>query len=240
MLKRALPTPKREVPLVSAGLFFLILAILHNGKDEMRKIYWAENYTGEITLTDVYPFFQQWFEFGLADNEGSEAEVAGGILERASLFQIMCVITSQSPANSPYLNGQTYTALPLLVVPRILWSNKPQPHDSNVLLSVYYGFIPEGSVPNVSIAFGIPSEAYANFGFPGLIVVGFCIGVLFRKVMGWSRGASPLSLAGLAQILLIAWSFQAEMTLAVWLSSLYQACVVLLGIPWAYRYFLGR
>lgn len=233
-------TASRKLPIVFAAAVFGLLAILHNGKDEMRSIYWAENYTGEIEVTDLWPFYQQWFDFGMAQHEGNEKEIAGGILERASLFQIMCEITSQSPASQPFLGGATYEALPLLVVPRILWANKPRPHDSNIRLAIYYGFSTEASARNVSIAFGVPSEAFANFGFFGVMGVGFGMGMFFKKITGWGQNASPLSLAGLAQILIIAWSFQAEMTLAVWLSSLYQAAVVLLGIPWAYRYFTGR
>lgn len=233
-------TGRRKLPLVFMVAVFGVLAVLHNGKDKMREIYWDEDRTERLAFGDLPDFFQQWVEFGLAVDDADEREVAGGILERASLFQIMCNIAHQSPERLPYLTGRTYDALPLLVVPRLLWPDKPRPHDSNKILAVYYGFTTAESAQKVSIAFGIPSEAYANFGFLGTFLVGFGIGILFKKVGGWGQYAAPLSLAGLAQILLIAWSFQAEMTLAVWLSSLYQASVALLGIPWAYRHFTGR
>lgn len=232
-------TASRKVPIALAVTVFLVLGLLHNGKDEMRGKYWETDYRERVEFGNLYSFYEEWVTFALQDNE-EETEVASGILERASLFQIMCSITEKSPESLPYLNGDTYEALPLLMVPRVLWPNKPRPHESNIRLATYYGYVSEAGAGNVSIAFGIPSEAYANFGLIGVALVGMGIGMLFKKVGGWGEGASPLSLIGLGQILLIAWSFQAEMTLAVWLSSLYQASVALLGIPWAYRYFTGQ
>lgn len=229
-------TASKRIPLVFSACVFLCFAILHNGKDEMREIYWERSNDVELALTELPDFFGQWIEFGMQRDDEDEKEVASGILERASLFQIMCRLVKSSPEPNDFLMGSTYRPIPLLVVPRILWPNKPRPHESNITLAVYYGFVSESGAERVSIAFGIPSEAYANFGFIGVTMVGFAMGMMFKKVGIWGQHASPISLAGLAQILLIAWSFQAEMTLAVWLSSLYQASVALLGIPWAYRH----
>lgn len=233
-------TASKKIPLVFTAGIFLCFAILHNGKDEMREIYWEYSNDVELALSDLPEFFGQWIEFGIKRDDEGEKEVASGILERASLFQIMCTLVRSSPEPKDYLMGSTYRPIPLLAVPRILWPNKPRPHESNTTLAVYYGFVSESGAQRVSIAFGIPSEAYANFGFIGVLVVGIGMGMMFKKVGTWGQTASPISLAGLAQILLIAWSFQAEMTLAVWLSSLYQASVALLGIPWAYRHLTGQ
>jgi hypothetical protein len=40
-------------------------------------------------------------------------------------------------------------------------------------------------------------------------------------------------------VLLMAWSFQTELTLSIWLSSLFQAAVAVLGMPFVLRNFLG-
>ena len=47
------------------------------------------------------------------------------------------------------------------------------------------------------------------------------------------------SFAGLLMILLTAGSFYSEMTLAVWLSSLEQAEIVLIGMPMVLRSMFG-
>jgi hypothetical protein len=47
------------------------------------------------------------------------------------------------------------------------------------------------------------------------------------------------SFAGLLMILLTAWSFNSEHTMAVWVSSLSQAIIVVLGVPLALRGLLG-
>ena len=49
-----------------------------------------------------------------------------------------------------------------------------------------------------------------------------------------------LSYPGLVLIVLMAWSFQAELTMAAWIGSLYQACAVVLGIPFVVRNFIGQ
>jgi hypothetical protein len=48
-----------------------------------------------------------------------------------------------------------------------------------------------------------------------------------------------LSNAGLVLVLLMAWSFQSELTLSIWLSSLFQAIIAVLGVPFVLRHFLG-
>lgn len=233
-------TASKRLPLVFMGVIFFAFAVLHNGKDGMREIYWERTSDVELKLSDIPDFYGQWIEFGLQRDDKEEGQMTSGILERASLFQIMCTLVDRTPVPRDYLMGETYKPIPLLAVPRILWPNKPRPHESNMTLAVYYGFVSASDAERVSIAFGIPSEAYANFGFIGVGLVGIGMGFMFKIVGGWGQNASPISLAGLAQILLIAWSFQAEMTLAVWLSSLYQASVALLGIPWAYRHLTGQ
>jgi hypothetical protein len=44
---------------------------------------------------------------------------------------------------------------------------------------------------------------------------------------------------GLFLILLTAWSFQVELVMASWLTSLFQATVVVVGIPFAIRAATG-
>jgi hypothetical protein len=47
------------------------------------------------------------------------------------------------------------------------------------------------------------------------------------------------SFAGLFMILLTAWSFSSELTMAAWVSSFQQAVVVVLGVPLLLRSLLG-
>jgi putative effector of murein hydrolase len=65
------------------------------------------------------------------------------------------------------------------------------------------------------------------------------MGVGYKFVCTLSIGAPQLSTIGLFVILLTAWSFQAEMVAATWISSLFQASVVALGIPLGLRHVFG-
>ena len=78
-----------------------------------------------------------------------------------------------------------------------------------------------------------------NFGLVGLGLLGAVIGVGYKLVCTLSTDASQLSAIGLFVILLTAWSFQNEMVAATWISSLFQASVVVLGIPLGFRAFLS-
>jgi putative effector of murein hydrolase len=108
-----------------------------------------------------------------------------------------------------------------------------------VRLGLYFGLLDEDSATKVSIAFGQLAESYTNFGFVGLALLGVTVGVGFKFVSTLSIGAPQLSTIGLFVILLTAWSFQTEMIAATWLSSLFQAAAVALGIPLGFKILFG-
>jgi hypothetical protein len=233
-------TESRKIPFAVTIAGFFVLAILHNGKSEMRHLYWND-IAAKPTFSQLPAYFTEWVGYGLTfDTAQGERDVADGILERSSLFHILCIVVDRTPSLKPHLEGETYRSIPLVLVPRLFWPDKPAPHDSNQLLAIRYGFSTAETANNVSIAFGTPSEAYANFGLLGLALIGAFYGFFFKKITGWAAGCPPISFGGLVIVLLVAWSFQAEMILVVWLSSLFQATVALVGIPMALKLAFNR
>jgi hypothetical protein len=229
------------VPIVVIAAVVGLTAVLHNGKSAMRSLYWEQNLPAP-RLTELPAFFTQWFQFGLASSHEEAAKnrsLTANLIERAALFQMLCLAIDQVPDHERYLYGESYLDIPALLVPRFLWPNKPSSLEANVRLALYFGLVDEESASKVSIAFGQPAEAYANFGFVGLAVLGAAIGAGYKCVCTLSVGASQLSAISLFVILLTAWSFQAEMVAATWLSSLFQASIVILGIPLGFRIFFG-
>jgi hypothetical protein len=97
----------------------------------------------------------------------------------------------------------------------------------------------EDATQSTTIAFGMLTEAYANFGLIGCALLGLVQGAAFKKLQVWSAHSPLFSLAGLMMILMTAWAFNSEMTMAAWVSSLFQALVVVLGIPLALRAFFA-
>lgn len=230
----------KKLPLVALALAVPVVAILHNGKNIMREKYWQ----GELplpSLAEVPAFYVEWFRYGIDPAQVEQRERENNLLlERTSLFHILCLVVTYTPERQPYLHGKTYGQIPGQFVPRFLWPEKPVAHISTNTLSVYYGLQREEDTLRTTIAFGTLSEAYANFGYAGLMGLAAVFAFCFRKVSDWCAHSPMLSYAGLFQVVLMAWSFQSELTLSVWLSSLFQACVTVLGLPFVLRRLLGQ
>lgn len=228
----------RRVPLIVCVIALPMFAILHSGKHKMREIYWGE--TGRaITLLEVPGFYQEWIGYGLE----SGIKIAGkddssghsSLFDRASLFQIVCYTMDTVPSRCPYLQGETYSFVLPQIVPRFLWPNKPSPNMSVTVLSVKMGLLTEEGAETTSIGYGLIAEAYANFGYYSCVLLGVLLGFAARKIARATAACSTLSFGGIFRILCLAWALNSETTLAVWLSSLYQACVAIMLPLLAYR-----
>ncbi len=221
----------KKFPVIVTAVLLPILAILHQGKSAMRAKYW-EGLAPEPTLTQLPGFFGEWIIDGLATAPRGEAPVEKvSLLDRTSLIQILCLVVSNTPDRLPYLEGQTYTQIPAQFVPRFFWPEKPVGHISTYTLAVYYGLQRIEDTQKTTIGFGLLTEAYANFGFFGVGLIAFVFGGVFKKIGGWAAESPILSYPGLILIVLIAWSFQDELTLSIWLSSLCQAVAAVCAVP---------
>lgn len=232
-----------RLPWLTCTVALLLIAVLHNGKAAMRSKYWEEGVARSTpSLTQLPAFMGEWLRAGLAleQDEEANARMTSKLIERTSLFHIMCLVTSVTPDRQPFLHGETYRDIPGQFIPRLLWPNKPPGHVSTSKLSVYYGLQTEEDTQKTTIGFGVVSEAYANFGFIGLVVVGAIIGAAVKKVGCWSSQSPLLSYGGLLVVILLAWSFQVEFTMSIWLASFYQACIAVLAMPFALRTFLRQ
>jgi hypothetical protein len=227
----------KRVPWIPLAGIFVILAVLHTGKTQMRTKYW-DGGIPPPTLTELPAFYTEWVETGLQPTSGDKT-VSQKMLERTSLMHILCLIIDWTPDRQDYLYGKTYGYVLPQLVPRVIWPDKPPSHVATFELAVYYGLQSVESTQNTTIAFGLLAEAYANFGLIGAMLLGFTWGFCLKKLQILSNFSPMFSFAGLLMILLTAWSFNSEMTLAVWLSSLEQAVIVLIGIPMVLRSMFG-
>jgi hypothetical protein len=227
----------KRIPWLVVGLTFAIIAVMHTGKTKMRMKYWEEH-TPAPTFTELPAFFSEWVEFGLQPNTGGKT-ASQKMLERTSLMHILCLIVDYSPSRQDYLYGKTYTYVLPQLVPRLFWEGKPRSHIATYELGIYYGLQTEEDTTSTTIAFGLLTEAYANFGLFGAILLGVFWGYWLKKLQIWSTFSPMFSFAGLLMVLLTAWSFNAELTMAAWVSSLEQAVVVVLGLPMLARSMFG-
>jgi hypothetical protein len=227
----------RRIPYVPLLATVAIIALLNIGKYDLRSIYWGEDYQRQPTLTELPAFYWQWMEAGLHPSVQKQRKAGSLLLERTSLMQVLCLVVSRSPDYLPFLYGKTYEQIPGQFIPRLFWPEKPRGHLSTYTLSIYYGLQNEEATETTTIAFGFLPEAYANFGYWGVIGFGAVVGFCFRKVTLWSAQSPIFSYAGLLLILLTAWSFQTELTLSAWLSSLFQGAVSIFAFVFVFRRF---
>jgi hypothetical protein len=230
-------TASRRRPILVIVIALPIIALLHNGKTAMREKYWKEDETLIPSLTDLPGFFAEWIQDGLDLHQKSG--ITEKLIERTSLFQIICLIVDNTPDRLPYLNGATYAQIPGQFVPRFFWAAKPVATISTDTLSIYYGLQRPEDTQKTTIAFGLLAEAYANFGFYGAGFLAAVFAFCLKKYSLWAAQSPMFSYAGLVLVLLMAWSFQTELTMSVWLTSLFQATVAVLGMAFVLRRVLG-
>lgn len=233
---------RRSVPWLVITVSIPLLAVLHQGKSQMRSIYWSGG-KPLPTLTDLPSFFIEWVDYGVNPievAETAEEQKRTSIFERASLIQMLCLTVDRVPDVKPFLDGESYVDIPAQVIPRQLWPDKPSSLLANIRLAIHFDLVDPENAMSVSIAFGMIAEAYCNFGGAGVVVLGFIVGLGFRQVSMLSLGTAQFSALGILMILLTAWSFQAELVLATWIASIFQASAVCIGVPLVYRQFTTR
>ena len=229
----------KKIPFLAIAVALPIIGVLHNGKSMMRDKYW-EGKAPMPTIAELPAFFGEWIEYGLQPSENQQSlRETTRVVERSSLFHMMCLVVSLSPEKLPFLEGETYSYVPGQFIPSFFWKDKPVAHVATNKLSVYYGLQVAESTAKTTIAFGLMTEAYANFGMFGIALLAATFAFAFKKFSDMSSQSPMLSYPGLVLVVLMAWSFQTELTLAAWLSSFYQACIVILGIPFLMRNMLG-
>jgi len=225
----------KRIPWILLGLAFAVVSILHAGKYEMRRTYWTPQSQSlqESSVFQIPGMMVDWFTKGIAAI-GSSSDREPDILERASLLHMVLLVQRTTPGVIPHLEGETYALLPAMVVPRFLEPDKPVSQAGLNLLSVRYGLQTVESTLNTTIGWGLVAEAYANFGFAGVISVGALFGAFCGFVMRLSTGAAPLSLPMFFAIATTLTLFNVEMDfsyLVVTLTQTMAAVLVLATLP---------
>ncbi len=184
----------KKIPWIGLGLAFAMLSVLHAGKFEMRRSYWIQHTQTLQTMSilQIPNMMMDWVTMGVATlaNSGQESSV----LERTSLLHMLLLVQRTTPGYIPYLHGETYAMLPSMLVPRFVDPDKPESQSVLNLLSIRYGLQHVGSAASTTIGWGVVAEAFANYGYLAVILVGILFGALCGTLTRLSVGAAPLSL----------------------------------------------
>jgi hypothetical protein len=215
--------------LIGTALF----GFLHFGKGEMRSHYWSEANEDVRIHPLAYPaYFGEWAKASLDSLVALEAggDAGATLLERASLMHVYLFVQTMTPEVVPYIGGETYTIIPGLLVPRILNPNKPASHEGTYLLNIHYGFQTREDTTTTTLAFGMPSEAHANFGITGLLGLGVVSGLFYGAVEKQARGVPALSFRYLLAVIVMNYAIQVEYTASVYVTGLFQSLMALIGL----------
>jgi hypothetical protein len=201
----------------------VVLVILHAGKGEMRDRYWIAGQAQDVSIGQVPDLFGEWFVAGVGAI--ATGQVQQDVIERASLLYMLLQVQQVTPEQIPYLGGETYALLPSYLVPRFLDPDKTFSQAGLALLSIRYGLQTEEDVSTTTIGWGLISEAYANFGYGGVLGIGFLFGALATFFTRWSAGASPLAMPTLVSLAALMTMINLEADLGYLLVNLWHALV---------------
>ena len=221
-----------RIPWIKILIPLLFLCFLHNGKAEMREQYWLSGSASVRIQPWDYPgFYAEWvqksFNGFFADPDESDKQ---RFLERASLAHMLLMVQEKTPREVPFMKGDTYELIPQLFIPRMLNSQKIASHEGTYRLNVQYGLQTRGEALTTTIAWGLLNEAYANFGYPGCALVGLILGAFYGWAARWSAGAPIMSARMMFTILVMCMALQTEFSSGVYIASLYQSTIALVGL----------
>ncbi|HOY21113.1 MAG TPA: hypothetical protein PLC89_27620 [Haliscomenobacter sp.] len=142
--------------LLGSGLGVLLgLLLIFSFKYEYRQRLWNDPNQGRYLqhLSEALQYRWQhpegWYNVGQT------------FLTRINQGKHLAMVYNWVPQHEPYARGETLlSALPVVVVPRVIWPNKPQTGS----LSQWYRFTGHQLGRGTSANFGICGEAYANLG----------------------------------------------------------------------------
>jgi hypothetical protein len=143
--------------------------------------------------------FTEWVQIGIADLTSNTTQ-ANSVADRASLLNQMIRVQQWTPERVPYLNGESYTYLPSMLVPRLINPDRLPTQIVMNLLDVRYGFLSFEQTKATAVGVNIVPEAFANFGYFGVVLVGFIFGALTGYFTSLSIGRSATALPTLLAI----------------------------------------
>lgn len=218
---------RARVPWAMIMVIALVFGFLHNGKATMRERYW-DGQEQSVQVWDLPQFFAEWAVAAAAEiGTGREGMGHIPIYERVSLMHLLLMAQRNAPDLVPFLEGETYALVPSLLVPRIIDPDKPDSHQGTAILNQQFGLQSLEDTQSTTIAWGLLNEGYANFGLAGVAGVAAFLGLLFGYAGRLSAGAPVMSLATMVGVTFCAIAIQAEFTMGVFATVLFQSLIVL-------------
>ncbi len=202
----------KRLPLVTMLASAAFIAFLHVGKAEMRTEFWDQglNYSSVWhNPIDIFRFWiaASWHRLATADEIDEEVP---SLIERGNLLGYLSRVVSDTPEFRPYMGGITYVQTATIFVPRFLWPDKPRASTPNETLAIYYDVQTIDAVESTAVGLGSISEAWANFGWGGILMAGAVMGLILMIPRWLSAGFSPLHVRFLLAVPFIGFAMRLE------------------------------
>jgi hypothetical protein len=235
-----------RVPWKSLLVLFVVLAVLHPGKYPMRQIY-EENpeKRWSLGIMQMPAFYSEWVSYGLESLGGvsgvfkataNEEAAPSTVFDRAGTLHMLLLVQDKSPDQVPFLDGMTYAPIPYLLVPRFLAPDKGLSHAGNMLLSVNYGLQDIEGTRSTSIGWNLVAEAYANFGYAGVVGIAVFMGLLYGTVSRLTAGVPLTSFRFVSGLIVLA-GVTNDNSLGVFLTMQFQGVI---GVALASIFLMRR
>ena len=222
-----------RVPLLLLVVVSTVIGFFNLSKFEMRSAYWIEGSAYAPQELSILPErYREWAtrcwghltaseEFKSDRERITSQRIADRINNLVNLLDVQSYVTRD---HVPVLNGETYTIIPALLIPRIFWPEKPRTHEGMVLLNVHFGKQTREESFVTYISWGLLPEAYGNFGpVWGALFCGGIMGLIIGWMESWSRYYPLISLQALIFLsLLVQFGSSFEMVASLWVTSIFQ------------------
>jgi hypothetical protein len=149
---------------------------------------------------------------------------------------MLLLVQDKSPNEVPFLDGMTYAPIPYLLLPRFLAPDKGLSHAGNILLSVNYGLQDIEGTRSTSIGWNLVAEAYANFGYAGVLAIAVFMGLLYGTVSRLTAGVPLTSFRFVSGLIVLA-GVTNDNSLGVFLTMQFQGVV---GVALASVFLMRR
>jgi hypothetical protein len=218
----------RRIPWLTFAIVGSIIIVLHAGKGEMRQRHWVvnSNMVSEASILQTPALLTEWAEIGIGVIVSGDPY--SNAVDRASLLKLLMRVERLAPEHVPFLQGETYSYLPYMLVPRFVQEDKVFSQASMTLLNIRFGFQSEQAASITAIGWGLVAEAYANYGSIAVVAVGLIIGTFTGLLTRWSDGASTLSAPTLVTIAAMMLLINVEEDFSYLFTNLFQSCVSIL------------
>jgi len=235
-----------RIPWKAVLMLFLLISVLHPGKYAMRQIY--EEDPGKqrsVGIMQMPAFYSEWISYGFDSLGGisgvfkaaSKDETAPStVFDRAGTLHMLLLVQDKSPNQVPFLDGLTYAPIPYLLVPRFFAPDKGISHAGNILLTVNYGLQDIEATQTTSIGWNLVAEAYANFGYPGVLGIAVFMGLLYGMVSRLTVGVPITSFRFVSGLIVLA-GVTNDNSLGVFLTMQFQGVV---GVALASVFLMRR